>query len=142
MVILTDEQIRQYNKNGFLLVKNLIPLSIIDEIIDLCKKFNHRMKDDWEIGKEMAYYETSNMNSKKRILMRVENLVDFYPLISNLAQSKEIFSTLEQIMGEKIVLFKDKINFKNPDLIIDTEKFSVNENIQTIITFLNSKNFL
>ena len=54
MVVLTDEQIKQYNKNGFLLVKNLIPLSIIDEINDLCKKFNHVTKDDWEIGKEMA----------------------------------------------------------------------------------------
>ena len=31
---------------------------------------------------------------------------------------------------------------QNPDLIIDTERFTVNENIQTIITFLNSKNFL
>ena len=107
MVILTDKQIKQYNKNGFLLVKNLIPLSIIDEINDLCKKFNHITKDDWKIGKEMAYYETNKMNSEKRILMRVENLVDFYPLISNVAQSKEIFSTLEKIMGEKIILFKD-----------------------------------
>ena len=114
MVMLTDKQIKQYNKNGFLLVKNLIPLSIIDEINDLCKKFNHITKDDWKIGKEMAYYETNKMNSEKRILMRVENLVDFYPLISNVAQSKEIFSTLEKIMGEKIILFKDKINFKNP----------------------------
>ena len=101
MVLLTDQQIKQYNKNGFLLVKNLIPLSIIDEINDLCKKFNHMTKDDWKIGKEMAYYETNKTNDKKRILMRIENMVDFYPLINNVAHSKEIFSNVEKIMGEK-----------------------------------------
>jgi|TARA_B110000014_G_scaffold250247_1_gene226307 2-aminoethylphosphonate dioxygenase len=112
---LTNEQISSYNENGFLIIKNLISEKNIEELKQLFEEFNQKNLNNWENKKEMAYYETSTFDNKKRILMRVENLIDFHPLIKNLVYSEKLFPLIEKLMGEKVVLFKDKINFKNPN---------------------------
>ena len=60
----------------------------------------------------MGYYETS-LNNGKRILTRLENFVDYHKKFHDLMYSEKIIDGVESLLGEKCVIFKDKINFKN-----------------------------
>ena len=60
---LTDQQIEEFYKEGFLLVKNCFSDVEIAEMMTIVKKFNAKKPDDWKKGEEMAYYETSKINS-------------------------------------------------------------------------------
>lgn len=110
---LTEQQIEEFHKDGFLLVKNCFSDVEIAEIVSVTEKFNVKKPVDWKKGNEMAYYETSKINSGDRILMRVENVVDHYQIFNNIANSEKILGIIEKVIGEPCVLFKDKINFKN-----------------------------
>ena len=78
-------------------------------------KFSKMKPNDWEPGKEMAYYETSTTNENERILCRIEKYVDYHQEFRKLANSDKILSVLEDLMGGSCILFKDKINFKRPN---------------------------
>lgn len=109
---LTNQQIDEYHKNGFLLVENCFSDIEINQMLSITKKFNIKKLEDWKSGEEMAYYETSKNDSNDRILMRVENFVDYHQIFRGVANSEKILGVIEKIIGEHCVLFKDKINFK------------------------------
>ena len=110
---LSESDIEEFNEHGFLLVKNCFTKYEIEEAIKKTTDFEKMQPNDWGLGKEMAYYETSKNNSQ-RIIMRVENYVDYHEIFSNFAYSKKILDTIKQLTGEEFILFKDKINFKKP----------------------------
>ena len=76
---LSESDIEEFNEHGFLLVKNCFTKSEIEEAIKKTTDFETMQPNDWESGKEMAYYETSKNNSQ-RIIMRVENYVDYHKI--------------------------------------------------------------
>ena len=125
MKYLTEQQIKKYQNDGFLLLKNFFSKDEIEPIIKSIEKFSKMKPNDWEPGKEMAYYETStsigdytlNETSTKneRILCRIEKYVDYHQEFQKLANSDRILSVLEDLMGGPCILFKDKINFKRPN---------------------------
>ena len=110
---ISELEIEKFHKNGFLLVKNCFSETEIQQAMKKTQEFELKQPEDWEPGKEMAYYETSKNNSE-RMIMRVENYVDYHKSFYNFAYSEKILGVIEQLMGEKFVLFKDKINFKKP----------------------------
>ena len=112
MKYLTELQVKKYENDGFLLLKNFFSKEEMEPIIKSINKFSELPYNFWEAGKEMAYYETSNEN--ERILCRIEKYVDFHPEFQKLANSKKVLSVLEDLMGGPCILFKDKINFKKP----------------------------
>ena len=105
------KEIDEFHEKGFLLIKNCISEIEISEMMIMIKEFNSKQPSDWIKNMEMAYYETSK-NQEKRILMRVENYVDYHKTFDDVANSEKILGVIEQIMNEDFVLFKDKINFK------------------------------
>ena len=114
MKYLTELQIKKYQNDGFLLLKKLFSKEEMEPIIKSINKFSEVPYNFWEVGKEMAYYETSNENESERILCRIEKYVDYHPEFQKLASSNKILSALQDLMGGPCVLFKDKINFKRP----------------------------
>ena len=114
MKYLTESQIKNYNDDGFLLLKKFFSEEEMKQAIKSINKFSELSFDYWETGKEMAYYETSNENENERILCRIEKYVDYHPEFHKLANSKKVLSVLEDLMGGPCILFKDKINFKKP----------------------------
>ena len=112
MKYLTEHQIEKYQNDGFLLLKKFFTKEEMELINGKIVKFSKMEPNDWELGKEMAYYETSNENENERILSRIEKYVDYHPEFKKLANSKNILNALEDLMGGSCVLFKDKINFK------------------------------
>ena len=113
MKYLTEQQIKKYQKDGFLLLKKFFNKDELEPIFKSIEKFSRMKPNDWEPGKEMAYYETSNKN--ERILCRVEKYVDYHQEFQKLANSDRILSVMEDLMGGPCVLFKDKINFRRSD---------------------------
>ena len=114
MKYLTELQIKKYQDDGFLLLKKFFSKEEMEPIIKSINKFSEVPYNFWEVGKQMAYYETSNADENERILCRVEKYVDYHPEFQKLASSNKILSALQDLMGGPCVLFKDKINFKRP----------------------------
>ena len=67
------------------------------------------LKEKW-----MKYHDPSLKNKKKNILTRIENFYDYHREFKKFFSKKEIKNELKKLTGEKICLFKDKINFKYP----------------------------
>ena len=113
MVFLSNEQLDQYSKDGFLVIKKFFNDSEISEIRKWVYDYSKKKPEDWESGKEMGYYETS-LNDGKRILTRLENFCDYNKDFFDLVHSEKIINCVEDLLGESCVFFKEKINFKNP----------------------------
>ena len=110
MKSLTEQQVKKYQKDGFLLLKNVFSEEEMEPINKSIEKFSRMKPGDWELGKEMAYYETNSEN--ERILCRIEKYVDYHQEFKKIANSEKILDILEDLMGGPCILFKDKINFK------------------------------
>ena len=115
MKYITEQQIKKYQNDGFLLLKNFFTKDEMEPINKNIVKFSKMKPNDWEPGKEMAYYETSTTNENERILCRIEKYVDYHQEFQKLANSDKILDVLEDLMGGQCILFKDKINFKRPN---------------------------
>ena len=51
--------IKKYQNDGFLLLKKFFSKDELELINKSLEKFSRMKPGDWELGKEMAYYETS-----------------------------------------------------------------------------------
>ena len=114
MKYLTEQQVKKYQNDGFLLLKKLFSKEEMEPINKSIVKFSKMLPSNWEFGKEMAYYETNTENENERILCRIEKYVDYHSEFQKLTNSKKILNALEDLLGGQCILFKDKINFKRP----------------------------
>ena len=115
MKYLTKQQVKKYQDDGVLLLKNFFSKEELESINKDIKNFSRMKPNDWNPGKEMAYYETNTTNENERILCRIEKFVDYNQEFQKLANSDKILGVLEDLMGGPCILFKDKINFKRPN---------------------------
>jgi len=108
----SNTELKQYNNDGFIIVRKLFSndeIKIISNWIDDLSNTSPTM------GKEMFYYEDSLITTnKKKILNRLEKFCDYNKQALKFAYANKIINRLQQLFGEEPVLFKDKINFKNP----------------------------
>ena len=111
MSCISNEELKSFNKNGFLNKKNFVSKNEINQIRNWVYEYANKKPDDWEIGKEMAYYETSKIDGT-RILARIEKFVDYHEGFMNLVKSKQIVDYVDALMQEPSIFFKEKINFK------------------------------
>jgi hypothetical protein len=63
-------------------------------------------------GRWMRYYERRDDGGK--MLARIENFVPYHDGLRRLFSSPRLMDVLGELVGESVVLFKDKINFKLP----------------------------
>ncbi len=98
MKYLTELQIKKYEDDGFLLLKKFFSKEEMEPIIKSINKFPEIPYNSWEVGKEMAYYETSNENENERILCMDEKYVDYHQEFKKLANSKKFQSILKYLM--------------------------------------------
>ena len=113
MTEITNKEIESFHVNGFLIMKGFYDKNEINEIRTWVYDYAGRKSDEWESGKEMAYFETSK-NDGTRILARIENFLEFHEGFKNLMNSKKLMNCVESLLGKKAVLFKEKSNFKKP----------------------------
>ncbi|KAH8702305.1 hypothetical protein BGW36DRAFT_372558 [Talaromyces proteolyticus] len=106
---LSQEQIDSYHKEGFLILR-AHEHQLLENPHDL-QVWSEEVKA-WprEPGKWMPYDEKSSTG--ERILMRTENFVDWHPQLQGLICGKALGDILGTLAGDEVLLFKDKINYK------------------------------
>lgn len=108
---LSKKQISEYDKNGFVICKNFFNKEDIKKIVEWTEEIENFKEVK---GKWMKYFDPSLKNKKKYITTRIENFIDYHKKFKNFILDKKILLQLKKIVKSDVVLFKDKINFKNP----------------------------
>jgi len=108
---ISQEQINDFKKNGFLLIRNLYTKKSMEKIIE----WTDEVANYPEVpNKYMMYFEESKLEKGKRILSRMEDVEPFHKGFSELFVCGKIQQITSQLFNEEALLFKDKINFKMP----------------------------
>lgn len=108
--ILSDEQIAQFKRDGYLVVRGMYSA---EEVADISRWTDEVAAMPEVPGKYMMYFEKSH-NDGSRIICRIENFVPYHPGFSKLITDCRMQQAVSELFGEEAVLFKDKINFKLP----------------------------
>lgn len=106
--MLNKQQIEQFQRDGYLLVRGLYSPEEIAQISDWTDAVAAQPETP---GKTMMYFETS-LQDESRILSRVENFVPYHEGFSGLITRRRMLQAVGDLFAEPAVLFKDKINFK------------------------------
>lgn len=103
---LTDSDKKFWKENSFLVIRGLFKNEIesISSWVDETKKWPQ------DISKYLHFYEMKDPSS----LSRIENFVPYHRNLGQILLSKEITALISELMGEKAILYKDRINFKPP----------------------------
>ena len=108
--MLNQEQIEQFNRDGFLLVRGMYDQAEMQEI----SRWTDEVAGSPETpGHYMMYFETSKKDGS-RIISRIEDFVSFHEGFARLITRRRMQQAVSDLLGEPAVLFKDKINFKLP----------------------------
>jgi 2-aminoethylphosphonate dioxygenase len=108
---LTAEQESAFDRDGYLVVPAMYSA---EEIAELSKCIDELVACSEEVGKQMSYFENSLLEPGKRILSRIEKFVDYQVGLRELAYGERMLGYVSELLGEKALLFKEKINFKLP----------------------------
>ena len=59
MNYLSKEELSKFEKDGYLIIHDLFSEEELLQAEKTIEEFSEKKIEDWEIGKEMAYYETN-----------------------------------------------------------------------------------
>ena len=98
-----------YKKNGYLHISNLFTKKDLKKL----NKYIQEIKDFREQkGRYMIYFDKIK---QKNVLTRTENFLKYHKKITKLLLKNKVSSLVDQLLENKSVLFKDKINWKYPN---------------------------
>jgi 2-aminoethylphosphonate dioxygenase len=106
---INTEQIEEFKKNGFLIIKNAFNADDISQIESWAKDVEDMPE---ESGKQWVYHEKSKLNPDVQLINRIENISPFHEGFAELSQA--LVKPTSTLFDEEAVLFKEKINFKMP----------------------------
>ncbi len=110
MTIDTDEM-QKFRDLGFIVLRNFFDAKTISTISDRLDTLESKTVLP---GEEARYYERSELTGAS-VLLRVEHIVgDYHPELQELLMGDKPLQCLQQLLGERPVLFKDKVNNKPP----------------------------
>jgi len=111
---LTAEQLAEYDRDGFLLIKAKDVWTPSELKLILASA---EMMDNWpdQAGKWMKYYEKDRKNPDgKKILCRIENFTQYNPGLDYILNGDKILNLASDLFNEQAILYKEKINYKLP----------------------------
>ncbi|MCH9675730.1 MAG: phytanoyl-CoA dioxygenase family protein [Gammaproteobacteria bacterium] len=109
--MLLPDQIATFRAQGFVHVPGLFDET---DVRDFCAWSDELVALPEVPGRHMAYYEDSLSEPGKRVLSRIENFCPFHRPFDELLRAGRLLHCVEQMLGDSVVLFKEKINFKMP----------------------------
>lgn len=109
--MLTESQVSDFNRDGYLLVKELYDPEAMKSVSSWTEDVSNLPEVP---GKYMMYFEESQIEDGKRILCRMEDFEPYHEGFSRMFNDEKMRGYSSQLFGEEAVLFKDKINFKLP----------------------------
>ena len=108
--MLSKEQIEQFHRDGFLVVRGMYNDEEMKEISQWTQEVATSPEKP---GHYMMYFESSKQDGS-RIISRIEDFVSFHEGFARLITRRRMQQAVSDLFGEPAVLFKDKINFKLP----------------------------
>ena len=108
---LSAAELADFKRDGYVIVKGMFDAEDMARITlwtDEVTAFPETL------GRHMVYYEDSLLQSKKRVLSRIENFCPYHNRFNELLTSGPVLRAISDLFGELAVLFKDKINYKMP----------------------------
>ncbi len=111
MAILTAQQIADFKRNGFVILRGLFAP---DEIAGIAAWCDEIVAWPEVPGRHMMYYEDSRVEPGVRVLQRAENIYPYHAGFQALFDEPRLKGAVAELLGEPAVLYKDKINFKLP----------------------------
>ncbi len=107
--VLTDQQVREFGKNGYLVVRSAFSSNETAKIETWTRELTETPE---EPGRHWVYWENSLLEPDRKIICRIENIAANHAGFGQLTEA--LRSPVGQLLGEDAVLFKEKINFKMP----------------------------
>jgi ectoine hydroxylase-related dioxygenase (phytanoyl-CoA dioxygenase family) len=109
--VLSAEEVRQFERDGYLAVRGMFDAAQVAEI----DRWTDELENAPEVpGRHWVYREQSVLDPDTKVLQRIENFYPFHEGFAALMTKGPLVACVEQLFGEKALLFKDKINFKMP----------------------------
>jgi ectoine hydroxylase-related dioxygenase (phytanoyl-CoA dioxygenase family) len=108
---LLSQNLSDFKRDGFLVIPRMYSPQEIEEVSGWIDEIAARPP---RAGHEMAYFEDSLVQKGKKILSRIEKFVDSHQGFEQFVHSPKMLGVVEELLGAKAVLFKEKINFKLP----------------------------
>lgn len=107
--VLSENQLDEFEKIGFLVLNDFFTPEDVSKMITWIEEIAQ-----WPVteGQHLNYYEVSE--DKKR-LSRTENFLPFHQEFKSFLNQKGAMKVFEDIFGEDVILFKEKINYKYPN---------------------------
>jgi len=108
---LTDEDLAAFERRGWLIARGFFTreeaaaISVMTDEIAAAPEVP---------GRHMVYYEDHLSEPGRRVVQRIENFCPFHPGFDTLVREGRLARAVEQLFGQRAVLFKEKINFKMP----------------------------
>ena len=109
--ILTSEQIAAFKRDGFLHVPAMYSAQEVAEYTAWTTELQNRAE---EPGQQMMYFEESGKEPGKRILNRIEAFTSYHDGFKKMLREGKLRQACGDLFASDAVLFKDKINFKQP----------------------------
>ena len=106
---LEEADLSHWNARGWLHIKGWLDEK---EILSLQQETDRMQAWSDVQGRWMKYYETGT--ESRRQLCRLENFLQYSRRFDKVCRGFAVLNLMEQLFGEPVLLFKEKINFKLP----------------------------
>ena len=107
----------EFNQKGFILLKNFFTEEEGKQIKDIAEELENWKEEPF---KWMIYFENKQNNKDNKdnkdcnkIKSRIENFLSYHPVIQDIFE-KNLNPIVNEITQKDLVLFKEKMNWKNP----------------------------
>jgi len=104
----SKEDLAAFERDGFIMVRGMYNGTELQRWVTELSKLPEVP------GQAAFYYEDSLMNKGERVLSRIEQFVEYHEELSSLIYGDKMMGRLRELLGEELVLFKEKVNFKLP----------------------------
>ena len=110
--MLTAEQKRLYEENGFVVIE---PVFDDSELNALRQAADDLLEHSGPIHPDNLRLQIEpDLLDGEQIVRKIEPIIDVVPALEDLVTDKRMTEPVEDLFGEEVVLFEDKLNYKPP----------------------------
>lgn len=102
---------RAYERDGYVVIRGMYSAAEVRELSEAVTELASRVPS---VGRQMVYLEESLLSKGERILSRIERFSQYQPALGRYINEPRMIETASRLLGDRAVLFKEKINFKLP----------------------------
>lgn len=116
-VNLTDEQMAQYERDGFLIIEDLVSQDEVRALRDRVSEYTHGGRDHGSLRVQVEPKVTRGemkVDHPGDAIRKIEGLVDYDDLYQALGLHPNIVGVIEQILGPDIKMFRNAMLCKPP----------------------------